>query len=697
MKAKMPVRVLVLFAMLFSAFPVGVQALAAASAPPDMFQLPWEQGRAWVAYDGVDNGTKRATTSPHYYGLGGAIDFAPRVIMQVGEDTSNDWVTAVAAGTVTQVGSCFIKIDHGNGWTSEYWHLDRIQVMQGDKVSRNQRLAIIHNNANAQVCLGNEHPGPHLHFVLRPSVMTSLLAGWKVNFNALTNVTTYSKGGTTVGRLQPLMNIPDLQIVSRGPIAWDTQYSGSVDAYRHERWSLLLLEQTTFTITVNPTGMGLSTVIVLLDGNGNEITRGSGSLTSTQPAGSYFVQIQSASGTGYYNLIATREAGSSPTATPTIPTGTDTSGTTTPIVTATPTLPGGGETPIVTETPLVSETPSGSQTPIVTTTGTVSTPVVTETVITTGTPLVTETPLLTETPIITSTPIATNTAVPTPTGPYVWTDVIQSTLSIGESSLVTVGLYNVPISGYTSAELTCTYDAALLEASNVLVASLFGPDPVSAMNGPQNGQFVLAVAGSSGNKATTSGTVFTFMARGLQPGQTPVQCTARVSSGQGTLDSIAYIPDSVTILGVAPSPTGVIPTSAVVNGQVFASKTVTIQLYDAGDQLVVSQIANPNGTFNIPISGGAYTIVASAAGFLNAQASITLTDGVITTMPTVSLPAGDIDGNGVIDQFDALTIGMNYNASFPAVADLNNDGVINVLDLELLAANYRRAGALAWQ
>jgi hypothetical protein len=97
------------------------------------------------------------------------------------------------------------------------------------------------------------------------------------------------------------------------------------------------------------------------------------------------------------------------------------------------------------------------------------------------------------------------------------------------------------------------------------------------------------------------------------------------------------------------------------------------------------------------MGGGTYTIIASAQGYLNAQGFINLTNGRVTTMQTVTLPAGDIDGNSVIDQFDALTIGMNYNASIPAAADLNNDGVVNVLDLELLAANYRKSGALAWQ
>jgi len=44
-----------------------------------------------------------------------------------------------------------------------------------------------------------------------------------------------------------------------------------------------------------------------------------------------------------------------------------------------------------------------------------------------------------------------------------------------------------------------------------------------------------------------------------------------------------------------------------------------------------------------------------------------------------------------------LTIGMNYNSAQPSVADLNNDGIINVLDLEALAGNYRKTGPIVWQ
>jgi len=112
--------------------------------------------------------------------------------------------------------------------------------------------------------------------------------------------------------------------------------------------------------------------------------------------------------------------------------------------------------------------------------------------------------------------------------------------------------------------------------------------------------------------------------------------------------------------------------------------------------LVTSLNATPNGTFSLTAPAGAYTVIATASGFLRAQGSAILTEGS-TTKPTFTLLAGDIDGNDVIDHFDALTIGMNYNGTSPAAADLNNDGVINILDLEVLAKNYRATGPMVWE
>jgi hypothetical protein len=214
----------------------------------------------------------------------------------------------------------------------------------------------------------------------------------------------------------------------------------------------VLNETNKFTLTATPITSGLVPLIVLLDANGNEIARGTSILTSTQPAGSYFVQIQPQAANGFYGLLLEKDD------------------------------------------------------------------------------------------------------QPVPTGPYVSTVVNPASVNVGETAVATVSLNNVPAEGYTSAEFTCTYNASLIEASNIVIVDRFGPDPAMAINGPQDGSFIVAVAGTFGNKAA-SGTVFTFSTKGLQAGQTAVECKARVSKGDNVLTAIEFIPGSLTVLGDTPTPT----------------------------------------------------------------------------------------------------------------------------------------------
>jgi hypothetical protein len=640
----------------------------------------------------------------------------------------------------------------------------------------------------------------------------------------------------------------EIQIVMRGPITWDVLYSGTVDSFRYERWSLTLDELSKFTLTAAPTG-GLVPLIVLMDSNANEVARSAGTLTSTQPAGNYFVQIQPQTGSGSYTLLLHRDD--------------------------------------------------------------------------------------------------------LPAGPFVSTTVAPASVTVGQTAMATVQLNNVPSDGYTSTEFTCTYNSSLAQVRDITVANLFGADPVVAINDPQNGSFIFAVAGSSGNKATADGTAFTFSLTGLQMGQTAVECRARVSTGENGLTAIDFIPGSLTITGntttptpgpsptmpvetpvptftesatptatsggpvnsptpgtsetpggptptftlspapmtptisstpagptptftattlpipgdwltftnvtyrflfkyppegqilaggtdnstridlpkapgtnltqkylqmtvvenlnpcrsplasssipqtsetvvingitflketgedgtaghinkwtaysttrnnacvsldfvlraanpgvfttpppvydevaesavlgqivstyqwldepgtatptpaESPTPTATQPTpmgsptptaltDGTVAGQVIASKPVTVNLYDATHTLVASVTANADGSFSLTAPAGTYTIAASADGFLTAEGPAAIMGGSTNTKQTLTLLAGDIDGNGVIDQFDALTIGMAYNTATPTEADLNNDGVIDVLDLERLAASYRQAAPQAW-
>jgi hypothetical protein len=393
--------------------------------------------------------------------------------------------------------------------------------------------------------------------------------------------------------------------VLRDPITWDVVYIGSIDAYRYERWPFTLTQTQSFVLSATPTTSGLVPLLLLLDANGNEISRGTGTLTSTQPAGDYFVQVQPQAGDGFYNLLLKK------------------------------------------------------------------------------------------------------IDIPVPTDPYVSTDVTPPSINVGETALVTVSLGNVPSTGYASAEFTCTYNASLIQTSNIFVTNRFGTDAATVINDPQNGSFIVAMAGTNGQRATTSGTVFTFNVTGLQAGQTPIECKARVSSGEGVLTDITSIATTLTILDVAPASAPVSQSSAPVpapetsttalSGQVFASKPLTVSLYNPDNSLVASVPADNNGIFTLAAPAGGYTVVAAASGHLSAQGPATLFPGETSTKPTVYLLAGDIDGNNVIDQYDAITIGMNYNTALPDAADLNGDGIINLLDLEMLAINYRKSGALDWQ
>jgi len=171
----------------------------------------------------------------------------------------------------------------------------------------------------------------------------------------------------------------DAMVINRSLSYWDATYFGFVSASIFENWQFEFTESHDFTVTATPISGDLLPQLSLLDTGGNTLGSGTGALTSTQPAGSYSIQVQPASGSGFY-MLTIREI-------------------------------------VVTQ-------------------------------------------------------------------PSVSTSVSPSSINAGESATVTVSLNNVPAEGYTSAEFTCTYDASLVQVSNIAVTNLFGADAAVAINDP---------------------------------------------------------------------------------------------------------------------------------------------------------------------------------------------------------------------
>lgn len=90
--------------------------------------------------------------------------FTGRNAMHTGLDIAtnlNNPVVATANGVVVQVGfdkykGNFVIISHGNGFSTEYWHLQKYVVKSGQKVERGQLVGYVGKTGKAL--------GPHLHY-----------------------------------------------------------------------------------------------------------------------------------------------------------------------------------------------------------------------------------------------------------------------------------------------------------------------------------------------------------------------------------------------------------------------------------------------------------------------------------------------------------------------------------------------------
>ncbi len=92
---------------------------------------------------------------------GRAYEFHPG--MDIGGDRGDE-VVAPGRGTVIKAGwtggyGNMIEIDHGNGVTTRYGHLSKIEVQVGDMVNRGDLIGLIGSTGRST--------GPHLHYELR--------------------------------------------------------------------------------------------------------------------------------------------------------------------------------------------------------------------------------------------------------------------------------------------------------------------------------------------------------------------------------------------------------------------------------------------------------------------------------------------------------------------------------------------------
>ncbi len=145
------------------------------------FDLPFDRTKQWW-FNGVhtwngedDNGDPMSS-----------LDLTRSWGLRWGDETSGDWVAAASDGVVTKFSSCSMRVTHGSGWATDYYHLDNIQFETGSVVKAGDKIANYANTLEQATCQGGHSTGPHVHFTLihdgeLASLSNIKLSKWKIH------------------------------------------------------------------------------------------------------------------------------------------------------------------------------------------------------------------------------------------------------------------------------------------------------------------------------------------------------------------------------------------------------------------------------------------------------------------------------------------------------------------------------------
>lgn len=101
------------------------------------------------------------------------------------------------------------------------------------------------------------------------------------------------------------------------------------------------------------------------------------------------------------------------------------------------------------------------------------------------------------------------------------------------------------------------------------------------------------------------------------------------------------------------------------------------------------------GSFAIQLEPGNYDVTVSRKGYLESTVRGVSIDNRTVTLETLSLTAGDLNGDGVIDADDIFVFDRNAYTSLSDVLDLNGDGKIDEKDEEIIMQNKNKQSEAA--
>jgi hypothetical protein len=310
---------------------------------------------------------------------------------------------------------------------------------------------------------------------------------------------------------------------------------------------------------------------------------------------------------------------------------------------------------------------------------------------------------------------------------------MPNTAPVGQGVLAAVGLENV--SNVYGLQLMCKVNPAVLTGSGLLKGDGFN-DQNSYVIDQQykpDGSWTVAASRIQPNTAINGNVLaFTLGYNVVGTGDSNVTCTAIVVNADGrdipvtvvngvfkgsgpvvtqqpTIQPPTAAPTNMPTQTAMPSPTStpmatVMPGAGSISGMVAyqgrtGSAGITISLVK-GDGTILKQItSDATGKFSFSnLVPGTYGIAATATGYLTIGYKTAIAaDGKGVDIGTLTVRAGDFDGNQMIDLADAGIVGANFNNPVPPSpdqADLNKDKLVDIRDLVLIGSNFGLKGPI---
>lgn len=287
---------------------------------------------------------------------------------------------------------------------------------------------------------------------------------------------------------------------------------------------------------------------------------------------------------------------------------------------------------------------------------------------------------------------------PAITGTTVIIEPAAMQLCQGSGNLVTTKVTVADVTSLQGSSFKLNFDPAVV---NVVDADPGTPDIVEIRAGDDLGDSLLVTAANE----VKDGTVNFGFALSKSFDGTVVLAEIDwepVAAGQSalTFDEIKLSnPDGVAIQSQVVN--GAIKvedcTGTIVAGRIqLQGRTNHSGVVVSNDQANQTQ-TNNEGFFSI---AGSNVIGFKLPGFLSAQANMQIKLGQISgngpiNLGVITLPAGDANGDNIIDIFDLAYLGAHYETN-DALADFNGDGLVDIFDLAMAAKNYEQKGPLIW-